>query len=193
MFSTVKSLRPIPNCLPPGTITAITRKSLASRTGNFSIAGCDGGARQPVPDQAVRHSAEVDALAAATADQNPVFRFKIDFVRRRVIPSLKKITPPADPAVLEAADPATSPAGRSKKPARELDAELATAMAAVDLMQSERAGQPSPHLESLMQWCAASPARSCISSLGQLPFPGSHRSLQSGSAAAAEFPTFPKQ
>jgi hypothetical protein len=26
---------------------------------------------------------EVDALAAATADQNPVFRFKIDFVRRR--------------------------------------------------------------------------------------------------------------
>src|SRR4051812_6784269 len=36
--------------------------------------------------------AEVEALAARTADQNPVFRFKIDFVRRRVLPVLKKIT-----------------------------------------------------------------------------------------------------
>src|SRR2546428_308436 len=35
-----------------------------------------------------------EALAAATADQNPVFRFKVDFVRRRVLPNLKKITPP---------------------------------------------------------------------------------------------------
>src|SRR6516162_6281031 len=32
----------------------------------------------------------VDALAAATADQDPVFRFKVDFVRRRVLPNLKK-------------------------------------------------------------------------------------------------------
>src|SRR5215467_11846576 len=46
-------------------------------------------------------SAEVDALAAATADQDPVFRFKVDFVRRRVIPNLKKIGPPADPQRLE--------------------------------------------------------------------------------------------
>src|SRR5215467_14591411 len=37
-------------------------------------------------------SAEVDALVAATADQNPVFRFKIDFIRRRVLPNLNKIT-----------------------------------------------------------------------------------------------------
>src|SRR5438034_11514649 len=27
---------------------------------------------------------EVDALAAATADQNPVFRFKVDFIRRQI-------------------------------------------------------------------------------------------------------------
>ena len=33
---------------------------------------------------------EVEALAASTADQDPVFRFKIDFVRRRVLPALKK-------------------------------------------------------------------------------------------------------
>src|SRR6266850_7094019 len=46
-------------------------------------------------------ASEVDALAAATADQNPVFRFKIDFIRRRVIPSLKKMAPPADPQFLE--------------------------------------------------------------------------------------------
>ena len=37
---------------------------------------------------------EVDTLAAATADQNPIFRFKVDFVRRRVIPALKKISAP---------------------------------------------------------------------------------------------------
>ena len=46
-------------------------------------------------------ASEVDALAAATAEQNPVFRFKIDFVRRRVVPALKKITPPPDPHLLE--------------------------------------------------------------------------------------------
>jgi hypothetical protein len=40
-----------------------------------------------------RVEAEVDALAAATADQDPVFRFKVDFVRRRVLPALKKIQP----------------------------------------------------------------------------------------------------
>ena len=44
---------------------------------------------------------EVDALAAATADQNPVFRFKTDFIRRRVIPNLKKMPPVSDPQILE--------------------------------------------------------------------------------------------
>src|SRR5262245_53736086 len=34
---------------------------------------------------------EVEVLAAATADQDPIFRFKVDFVRRRVIPNLRKI------------------------------------------------------------------------------------------------------
>src|SRR6516162_2712593 len=99
-------------------------------------------------------AAEVDALAAGTADQDPVFRFKIDFVRRRVIPSLKKIAPVADPQALEAEiqqlrNQAIDKAGQP------LDDELATAMAAVDLMQSERSGQPAPALESLKQWCAA--------------------------------------
>ncbi len=98
-------------------------------------------------------SAEVDALAAATADQDPVFRFKIDFVRRRVIPSLKKVTPPADPQVLEA-EIKELRRQAAQKAGSVLDDELATALVAVDLMQSERAGQPSPQLESLRQWCA---------------------------------------
>jgi len=98
-------------------------------------------------------ASEVDALAAATADQNPVFRFKVDFIRRRVIPTLKKIAPPADPAQLETQiqnlrERAIQKAGHG------LDPELATAMAAVDLMQSERSGQPSAELEALKQWCA---------------------------------------
>src|SRR5688572_10417187 len=42
--------------------------------------------------------AEAAALASATADQDPVFRFKIDFVRRRVLPALKKISVPTDAA-----------------------------------------------------------------------------------------------
>src|SRR6185503_5297248 len=45
---------------------------------------------------------ETATLARATADQNPVFRFKVDFVRRRVLPALKKIVVPADPAELDA-------------------------------------------------------------------------------------------
>ena len=99
-------------------------------------------------------TAAVDALAAKTADQNPVFRFKIDFVRRRVIPNLKKIAPVSDPQALEAEikqlrNQAVDKAGYA------LDDELATAMAAADLMQSERSGQPSAALESLKQWCAA--------------------------------------
>jgi len=96
---------------------------------------------------------EVEALAAATADQNPIFRFKIDFVRRRVIPALKKIAPPADAALLEERirqlqEKAMQAAGR------ELDPELATAMAAVEIMRAERSPAQDELLEALMQWCA---------------------------------------
>jgi len=46
--------------------------------------------------------AEAATLAALTADQDPVFRFKIDFVRRRVLPMLKKLAVPTDPgSILE--------------------------------------------------------------------------------------------
>ena len=152
-FSTVKWLRQIPNSLPPGTNTAITRKSPRSEPEISALLVAMAAHVSQFLTRLFGISAEVDALAAATADQNPVFRFKIDFIRRRVIPSLKKITPPADPQVLEAAikELRRQAAAKSRLV---LDDELATAMAAVDLMQSERAGQPSPQLESLRQWCA---------------------------------------
>ena len=95
---------------------------------------------------------EAAALAAATADQTPVFRFKIDFVRRRVLPALKTIAAPSDAesrAALEARvatlrDPPIT------------DLELATALAAAKLMDAEKQGRASvaPAIDDLMQWCA---------------------------------------
>jgi hypothetical protein len=96
---------------------------------------------------------EVDALAAATADQNPVFRFKVDFIRRRVIPNLKKIAPPADLQQLELRIDALRRQAISSA-GRELDPELAVATAAVDLMRRESAGESSAELEALKEWCA---------------------------------------
>ena len=84
---------------------------------------------------------ETAALAAATADQDPVFRFKIDFVRRRVLPELKKIVVSADIAELE----------QSIQHLREIacgtthpnaDLELATALAAAKLLDADRAHGP---------------------------------------------------
>src|SRR5215470_15197638 len=96
---------------------------------------------------------EVEALAAATADQNPIFRFKVDFVRRRVIPNLRKISPPSDVQLLEfeveqLREQAVLKAGRP------LDDEFAIAVAAVELMAAEREGKSAPALETLKQWCA---------------------------------------
>jgi NAD(P)H-flavin reductase/NADPH-dependent glutamate synthase beta subunit-like oxidoreductase len=88
----------------------------------------------------------VDALAAATADQNPVFRFKVDFVRRRVLPSLKKIAVPADPRDLDDRVDRLREQAKAKA-GRDLDDELATALAAADAPDSD--------LEALKQWCAA--------------------------------------
>jgi hypothetical protein len=112
--------------------------------------------------------AEADALAAATAEQNPVFRFKVDFVRRRVLPALGKIVTPADPEHLDERIVRLRMAvlGAEGSP---IDPELATALAAVQLMEAERGhgssefisslGAENPAtvkdwLEHLKQWCA---------------------------------------
>ncbi len=79
--------------------------------------------------------AEAEALANATADQNPVFRFKIDFVRRRVLPALKKIAIPPDTSKLEGQIHAL----RSLAAVDVHDAELATATAGSMLIDAERA------------------------------------------------------
>src|SRR5262249_51814006 len=76
---------------------------------------------------------DVEALAARTSDQSPVFRFKIDFVRRRVLPALKKISLPADPAGRDALE-----ARIAKLRGAGTDIELATAAAATQLMDEEK-------------------------------------------------------
>src|SRR5688572_29312009 len=95
--------------------------------------------------------AEAAALADATADQNPVFRFRIEFVRRRVLPALKKISVPQEPAGRAALE-ARIAALRGSEP----DAELAIAVAATRLMDEEKKapGRVSAGLEDLKQWCA---------------------------------------
>ena len=84
---------------------------------------------------------EAATLAALTADQDPVFRFKVDFVRRRVLPMLNKLAVAKD---------ATSVLDLEKKIERLRDAasdgaspnadlELETARAASKLLDADRA------------------------------------------------------
>lgn len=81
---------------------------------------------------------EAAALAEKTADQNPIFRFKVDFVRRRVLPALNKISPPPDPAHLESQIARLREAARgSMHPGADL--ELETARAALKLLEAEKA------------------------------------------------------
>jgi NADPH-dependent glutamate synthase beta subunit-like oxidoreductase/NAD(P)H-flavin reductase len=98
-----------------------------------------------------RIESETDALVARTTEQDPVFRFKIDFVRRRVLPALKKISIPQDAPARNALE-ARIAALRGPS----TDIELATALAAARLMDEEkkdRVAVTGP-LEDLMQWCA---------------------------------------
>src|SRR5436190_4643627 len=81
---------------------------------------------------------EAAELAKATADQDPVFRFKVDFVRRRVLPALKKIVVPADAAGRAALD---AKVAALRDPAI-ADVELATALVASKLLDAGK--QPPP-------------------------------------------------
>src|SRR5262245_23731121 len=95
--------------------------------------------------------AEVSALAAGTSDQTPVFRFKVDFVRRRVLPALRKISIPTDAGSREALE-----ARIATLRGTERDEELALARAAVRLMEEEKKDRSrvSASIEDLLQWCA---------------------------------------
>jgi len=98
---------------------------------------------------------DMQAIGAATHAQDDLFRFKVDFVRRRALPLLKGHTtmePSAeDDAAVERLIAATS---------RGIDdRELALARAGCALMDREKAGDTSERLasdiESLKRWCAA--------------------------------------
>ncbi len=106
--------------------------------------------------------APASAIAASTRGQDDLFRFKVDFVRRRVMPLLKNGTrfaaTPEDDAMVEEM---LAGAGTS-------DRELAVARAGCALLDDERANQQSnpqsnpiripihnPQYEALRRWCAA--------------------------------------
>ncbi|HET9216291.1 MAG TPA: FAD-dependent oxidoreductase, partial [Terriglobia bacterium] len=95
--------------------------------------------------------AEAEALAQKTSDQSPVFRFKIDFVRRRVLPTLKKIAVPQEAAARQALEERVAALRGS-----DADIELATATAAVRLMDEEKKDRAAvaPAIEDMLQWCA---------------------------------------
>src|SRR5712671_3751716 len=96
---------------------------------------------------------DLDALRRETTAQDDVFRFKIDFVRRRALPLLKGgahvASTPEDDAVV----------ARLTAAAPREDLELAIARIGCALMTREKAGDTSEslksELESLKRWCAA--------------------------------------
>jgi NADPH-dependent glutamate synthase beta subunit-like oxidoreductase/NAD(P)H-flavin reductase len=92
-----------------------------------------------------------DALTAATRDQDDLFRFKVDFVRRRALPLVKGGAHPS-PAPADDAVVAQLTAGASAG-----DLERAVARAGCALLDDEKAsrGEVADRLESLKRWCAA--------------------------------------
>jgi NADPH-dependent glutamate synthase beta subunit-like oxidoreductase/NAD(P)H-flavin reductase len=98
--------------------------------------------------------ATASAIAAATRAQDDLFRFKVDFVRRRALPLLKNgarvARTPEDEAVVEALIAAQG----------SVDRELAVARAGCALLDSEKAVSPqpsalSPAVDALKRWCAS--------------------------------------
>jgi len=93
------------------------------------------------------------AIADATEAQDDLFRFKVDFVRRRVLPLLKggahAISTPDDDAQVEAMIAAQGTADR----------ELAVARAGCALLDAEKSNPQSalrtPQYDALVRWCAA--------------------------------------
>jgi len=97
--------------------------------------------------------ASAAALSEATRAQDDLFRFKVDFVRRRALPLLKSgahvLSTPEDDAIVERLVVATGVADR----------ELAVARAGCRLLDLEKADPASrnahPDAEALKRWCAS--------------------------------------
>ena len=102
--------------------------------------------------------ADVQPLTDATRAQDDLFRFKIDFVRRRALPLVKGGRPagatPADDALVSALCAEVFGSGGTI-----VDLELTVARAGCRLMDREKAGEKSEGLsaavESLKRWVAA--------------------------------------
>jgi len=98
----------------------------------------------------------VDALAVITRSQDDLFRFKVDFVRRRVLPLLKAgarvASTPEDERIV-----ATLIGRLRAGSAGGEDLEFAVARAGCALMDLERAGRDdvTAQVNSLKRWCAA--------------------------------------
>jgi NADPH-dependent glutamate synthase beta subunit-like oxidoreductase/NAD(P)H-flavin reductase len=114
-------------------------------------------AMAPHVSRFVKRLFDVDAAAEAVADatraQDDLFRFKVDFARRRALPLLKGGAPTAstqeDDAIVDAL---VARAGTS-------DRELAVARAGCQLLDREKRNPesriPDPETEALKRWCAA--------------------------------------
>ncbi|HEX4347066.1 MAG TPA: FAD-dependent oxidoreductase [Vicinamibacterales bacterium] len=90
------------------------------------------------------------AIAAATTAQDDLFRFKIDFVRRRALPLLKDghvVSSPQDDALVQDLIGSVSDG----------DVELALARAGCALLDREKAEKEAvlPQADALKRWCAA--------------------------------------
>jgi NADPH-dependent glutamate synthase beta subunit-like oxidoreductase/NAD(P)H-flavin reductase len=100
---------------------------------------------------------KADAITAATRAQDDLFRFKIDFVRRRALPLLKAgphlPRSAGDDRVVEDLLAAHSAAAAADP----LDVEMAVARAGCALMDREKSGdEPTKNaIEALKRWCAA--------------------------------------
>jgi NADPH-dependent glutamate synthase beta subunit-like oxidoreductase/NAD(P)H-flavin reductase len=98
----------------------------------------------------------VATLTAITRDQDDLFRFKVDFVRRRVLPLVKRgahvASMPEDEAVV-----AKLIAGPTVAVAGSQELELGVARGGCALLDLERTGGPNvaAQIESLKRWCAA--------------------------------------
>ena len=111
------------------------------------------------------------AMTAETSALDPLFRFKIDFVRKRALPLAKNAAKSAEKAgthlVVSAADEAI--VGELMRHYAHLDPEMAVAMAGCALLDAETASRDSAapvagglqaseiaaHVEALKRWCAA--------------------------------------
>jgi NADPH-dependent glutamate synthase beta subunit-like oxidoreductase/NAD(P)H-flavin reductase len=97
----------------------------------------------------------VDVLSTTTRTEDDLFRFKAEFVRRRVLPLMKAGAPvvstPEDEAVV-----AKMIGGLAATPDGALDMEISLARAGCAVMDRERAGHADAgsHIDSLKRWCA---------------------------------------